>query len=116
MTSTRSGQVSGAEARQKKRDQKLADDGAKALAAQQSVRITSEKLDHLLNLASQAQQLGVRSSQSVNRGKRASSEMQGRLTSVRTHIGKIADRALLNVNTRGGRSTPDMDALEMDQY
>ena len=30
----------------KKRDKQLADEGAKVLAAQQSVRITSEKLDH----------------------------------------------------------------------
>ena len=103
-------------ARHKKRDKQLADEGAKALAAQQSVRITSEKLDHLLNLTSQAQQLGVRSSQGTSRGKRASVELQSRLSSVRTHIAKIADRALLSVNTRGGRSTPDMDALEMDQY
>ena len=110
------GQLTAAAARQKKRDQQLADDGAKALAAQQSVRITSEKLDHLLNLASQAQQLGVRSSQTTNRSKRATSELQGRLTSVRSHIGKIADRALLNVNARGGRSSADLDALEMDQY
>jgi chemosensory pili system protein ChpA (sensor histidine kinase/response regulator) len=103
-------------ARHSKQDKQLADEGAKALAAQQSVRITSEKLDHLLNLTSQAQQLGVRSSQSTSRGKRASAELQGRLSSVRTHIAKIADRALLSVNARGGRSTPDMDALEMDQY
>jgi chemotaxis protein histidine kinase CheA len=102
--------------RQKKRDQKIADDGAKALAAQQSVRITSEKLDHLLNLTSQAQQLGVRSSQGISRGKRASAELQGRLSSVRSHIAKIADRALLDVNAGGGRSMPDLDALEMDQY
>ncbi|MEH6634979.1 MAG: response regulator [Halioglobus sp.] len=105
-------------ARQKKRDQQLADDGAKALAAQQSVRITSEKLDLLLNLTNQAQQLGVRSAQSTTRSKRAAAELQGRLTSVRSHIAKIADRALLNVNVSAGsgRSTPDMDALEMDQY
>ena len=104
-------------ARQKKRDQQLADDGAKALAAQQSVRITSEKLDHLLNLTNQAQQLGVRSAQSSNRSKRASAELQGRLSSVRSHIAKIADRALLNVTARGGdQPVSEMDALEMDQY
>ena len=102
--------------RQKKRDQQLADEGAKALAAQQSVRITAEKLDHLLNLTSQAQQLGVRSAQSTTRGKRAAAELQGRLSSVRAQIATIADRALINVNSRGGRTTPDMDALEMDQY
>ena len=103
-------------AREKKRDQQLADEGAKVLAAQQSVRITSDKLDHLLNLASQSQQLGVRASQNISRSKRSSAELQGRLTSVRTHIGKIADRALLDVNARGGQSVSDMDALEMDQY
>ncbi|MEZ5572983.1 MAG: response regulator [Halioglobus sp.] len=101
---------------EKKRDQQLADEGAKVLAAQQSVRITSEKLDHLLNLTSQAQQLGVRASQNTGRSKRSSAELQARLSSVRTHIRKIADRALLNVNARPGSSTPDMDALEMDQY
>ncbi len=101
---------------EKKRDQQLADEGAKVLAAQQSVRITSEKLDHLLNLASQAQQLGVRASQNTTRSKRSSAELQARLSSVRTHIRKIADKALLNVNVRPGSSTPDLDALEMDQY
>jgi chemosensory pili system protein ChpA (sensor histidine kinase/response regulator) len=100
----------------KKRDKQLADEGAKVLAAQQSVRITSEKLDHLLNLASQAQQLGVRASQNTTRSKRSSAELQGRLTSVRSHIGKIADRALLNVNAKAGSSTAELDALEMDQY
>lgn len=100
----------------KKRDQQLADEGAKVLAAQQSVRMTSEKLDLLLNLASQAQQLGVRASQNTTRSKRSSAELQGRLTSVRTHIRKIADRALLDVNARGGKSTAELDALEMDQY
>ncbi len=101
---------------EKKRDQQLADEGAKVLAAQQSVRITSEKLDLLLNLTSQAQQLGVRASQNTSRSKRSSAELQGRLTSVRTHIRKIADRALLNVNAQGLNLTAEMDALEMDQY
>lgn len=101
---------------EKRRDQQLADEGAKVLAAQQSVRITSEKLDHLLNLTSQAQQLGVRASQTTSRSKRSSAELQARLSSVRTHIRKIADRALLNVNARPGSSNPDLDALEMDQY
>jgi len=105
-----------ASALDKRRDQQLADEGAKVLAAQQSVRITSEKLDHLLNLASQAQQLGVRASQTTTRSKRSSAELQARLSSVRTHIRKIADKALLNVNVRPGSSTPDLDALEMDQY
>jgi chemosensory pili system protein ChpA (sensor histidine kinase/response regulator) len=102
--------------RARKRDQMLADEGAKALAAQQSVRITAEKLDHLLNLTSQSQQLGVRASQSTNKSKRATAELQGRLASVRSQIGAIADRALINVNARSGRITPDLDALEMDQY
>ena len=115
-TAPRVEQSSAATERQKKRDQQLADEGAKALAAQQSVRITSEKLDHLLNLASQAQQLGVRSAQSTSRNKRSSAELQGRLTSVRSHIAKIADRALLDANAQGGRSAPDLDALEMDRY
>jgi chemosensory pili system protein ChpA (sensor histidine kinase/response regulator) len=101
---------------ERKRDQQLADEGAKVLAAQQSVRITSEKLDHLLNLTSQAQQLGVRASQNTTRSKRSSAELQARLSSVRTHIRKIADRALLDVNARPGSARPDLDALEMDQY
>ncbi|HEY6130876.1 MAG TPA: response regulator [Halioglobus sp.] len=101
---------------EKKRDQQLADEGAKVLAAQQSVRITSEKLDHLLNLTSQAQQFGVRASQTTTRSKRSSAELQARLSSVRTHIRKIADRALLNVNARPGSSMTELDALEMDQY
>lgn len=109
-------QVSMLAALEKKRDKQLADEGAKVLAAQQSVRMTSEKLDLLLNLASQAQQLGVRASQNTTRSKRSSSELQGRLTSVRTHINKIADRALFNVNARSGGSSAEMDALEMDQY
>lgn len=109
-------QVSMLSALEKKRDKQLADEGAKVLAAQQSVRMTSEKLDLLLNLTSQAQQLGVRASQNTSRSKRSSSELQGRLTSVRTHINKIADRALFNVNARAGGSSAEMDALEMDQY
>ncbi|MCB1675691.1 MAG: response regulator [Halioglobus sp.] len=104
-------------ARQKQRDQQLADEGAKALAAQQSVRITSEKLDQLLNLTNQAQQLGVRAAQNTSRSKRAAGELHGRLTSVRSHIAKIADRSLLNVTARsGGQGSSDLDALEMDQY
>lgn len=109
-------QVSMLSALEKKRDKQLADEGAKVLAAQQSVRMTSEKLDLLLNLASQAQQLGVRASQNTSRSKRSSAELQGRLSSVRTHINKIADRALFNVNARAGGSSAEMDALEMDQY
>ena len=107
---------SSASALDKKRDKQLADEGAKVLAAQQSVRITSEKLDHLLNLTSQVQQLGVRASQNTSKGRRSSAELQARLSSVHTHIRKISDRALLNVNAQPGKSAPDMDALEMDQY
>ncbi len=102
--------------RRRQEDKKLADEGARVLAAQQSVRITSEKLDLLLNLANQAQQLGVRTAQSTNRTKRASAELQGRLSSVRAHIADIADRALFNVNARTSNHSAELDALEMDQY
>ncbi|MEP4147375.1 MAG: response regulator [Halioglobus sp.] len=105
-----------AQSRRKKEDKKLADEGARALAAQQSVRITSEKLDLLLNLTNQAQQLGVRTAQSTTRNKRASAELQGRLSSVRAHIADIADRALFNVTARGSAHSAELDALEMDQY
>jgi chemosensory pili system protein ChpA (sensor histidine kinase/response regulator) len=101
----------------KQRDRKLADEGARALAAQQTVRITPERLDHLLNLANQAQQLGVRTAQGSAAGKRAASELQARLQSVRSHIGDISDRALFNIP--GSAREPGsgkMDALEMDQY
>ena len=104
------------DARARKQSKKIADDGAKALAAQQSVRITSEKLDDMLNLSNQAQQLSVRTAQSVTRGKRASLEMQNRLASVRAHISGIADRALRSVAARGVQPGAAMDALEMDQY
>jgi chemotaxis protein histidine kinase CheA len=105
-----------ADARARQESKKIADDGAKALAAQQSVRITSEKLDDMLNLSNQAQQLSVRTAQSVTRGKRASLEMQNRLASVRAHISGIADRALRSVDARGVKPGTAMDALEMDQY
>ncbi|MEM8563027.1 MAG: response regulator, partial [Pseudomonadota bacterium] len=100
----------------RKQSKKIADDGAKVLAAQQSIRITSEKLDDMLNLSNEAQQLGVRTAQSVNRGKRASMEMQHRLGSLRSHISAIADRALRSVAARGVKQDASMDALEMDQY
>jgi len=102
--------------KRKERDKQLADEGARALAAQQSVRITSEKLDLLLNLTNQAQQLGVRTAQSTNRNKRASAELLARLSSVRSHISDIADRALFNVTARGAGMSNELDALEMDQY
>jgi chemosensory pili system protein ChpA (sensor histidine kinase/response regulator) len=104
------------DSRARKQSKKIADDGARALAAQQSVRITSEKLDDMLNLSNQAQQLSVRTAQSVTRGKRASLEMQNRLASVRAHISGIADRALRSVAARGVQPGAAMDALEMDQY
>jgi chemosensory pili system protein ChpA (sensor histidine kinase/response regulator) len=60
--------------------------------------------------------LGVRTAQSTNRNKRASAELQGRLSSVRAHIADIADRALFNVTARGTAHSAELDALEMDQY
>lgn len=102
--------------REKQQAKKLADEGARALAAQQSVRITSEKLDQLLNLTNQAQQLGVRTAQGTARSKRSAAEMLGRLSSVRAHIASIADRALRSVTSQGGKPGNSMDALEMDQY
>ncbi len=108
--------ASPSDARARQLAKKIADDGARALAAQQSVRITSEKLDDLLNLSNQAQQLSVRTAQSVTRGKRASTEMQSRLASVRAHISAIADRALRSVAAQGVQPGAPMDALEMDQY
>jgi chemotaxis protein histidine kinase CheA len=105
-----------ADSQQKQLSKQIADEGARVLAAQQSVRITSDKLDHMLNLTNQAQQLGVRTAQSTARGKRASAEMQNRLSSVRAHIAGIADRALLAVTASGNQPASEMDALEMDQY
>ncbi len=103
--------------RDSKQDEKsIADEGAKTLAAQQTIRMTPEAVDHLMNLTSQAQQLGVRSSQGTVKGKLATAELQGRLSSIRSHIAKIADRSLLNVTAHAGQSIDQMDALEMDQY
>jgi len=104
------------DAQARKQSKKIADDGARALAAQQSVRITSEKLDEMLKLSNQAQQLSVRTAQSVTRGKRASLEMQNRLAAVRAHIAGIADRARRSGAARGVQPGAAMDALEMDQY
>lgn len=101
---------------QRQSDKQLADEGAKTLAAQQSIRMSAESLDKLLNLTNQAQQLGVRSSESAVRSKLAAAESLARLSSVRAHIVKIADRALSNVSAKGDRSASEMDALEMDQY
>ncbi|MFV8818195.1 hybrid sensor histidine kinase/response regulator [Haliea sp. E17] len=104
------------EARRREEDKRLADEGARALAAQQSVRITSEKLDLLLNLTNQAQQLGVRTTQSASRTKRSTAELQARLTSVRAHIADIASGAMFNVSSSGSQSAENLDALEMDRY
>ncbi len=97
-------------------DQKLADEGAKTLAAQQTIRMSAETLDKLLNLTNQSQQLGVRASESTVRSKLAAAEALAHLSSVRAHIVKISDRALSNVSAKGGRSASELDALEMDQY
>ena len=93
-----------------------AGDGVKALANQQTIRMTADAIDHLMNLANQAQQLGVRSSQSTVRSKLATSELQARLSSVRANVNQIADKALLSVTAQGRTQTSELDALEMDQY
>lgn len=100
----------------KSKDKQLADEGAKVLAAQQTIRMTPEALDRLLSLTNEAQQLGVRSSQATVRSKRSAAELLTRLSSVRAHVSKIAERTLLNVTAKGGRPSSTMDALEMDQY
>jgi chemotaxis protein histidine kinase CheA len=100
----------------KSKDKQLADEGAKVLAAQQTIRMTPEALDRLLSLTNEAQQLGVRSSQATVRSKRSAAELLSRLSSVRAHVSKIAERTLLNVTAKGGQSSSTMDALEMDQY
>lgn len=98
------------------KDKQLADEGAKVLAAQQTIRMTPEALDRLLSLTNEAQQLGVRSSQATVRSKRSAAELLTRLSSVRAHVSKIAERTLLNVTAKGGQAASTMDALEMDQY
>jgi len=92
------------------------DSSVKPLADQQSIRMTADAVDHLMNLTNQAQQLGVRSSQSAVRSKLATSELYARLSSVRTNVNQIADKALLNVTAKGGVQNSKLDALEMDQY
>lgn len=99
-----------------KSEQQIADEGAKVLAAQQSIRLSPEALDHLMNLTNQTQQLGVRASQATAQSRGSAAELQGRLSSVRAHIAKIADRALANVTAMGNRLGSELDALEMDQY
>ncbi len=93
-----------------------AGEGVKALANQQTIRMTADAIDHLMNLTNQAQQLGVRSSQSTVRSKLATSELQARLSSVRANVNQIADKALLSVTAQGRTQTSELDALEMDQY
>lgn len=97
-------------------EKKLADEGAKTLAAPQSIRMTSEAVDNLLNLTNQAQQLGVRSSENAVRSKFAAAESLARLSAVKAHIVKIADRALSNVSSKDELRGSKLDALEMDQY
>jgi chemotaxis protein histidine kinase CheA len=97
-------------------DKRLADEGAQTLGAQQSIRMTSEALDSLLNLTNQAQQLGVRSSENTVRSKLAAAESLACLSAVKAHIVKIADRALSNVSSKGSLRGSTLDALEMDQY
>ncbi len=91
-------------------------DDAADLASQRSIRLSADAVDNLLNLTSQAQQLGVRTSQSTLRAKRSASELSARLSLVRAHIAKVADRALMTVSARGERLDSALDALEMDQY
>ena len=116
VTETREAPTEQEQVAAKSNDKAVADEGAKALAAQQTIRLSVDAVDHLMNLTNQAQQLGVRSSQGTVRGKMALAELQGRLSSVRSHIARIADRALMNVTARGGAPSSKLDALEMDQY
>ncbi len=100
----------------RREDKQIADAGAQALGAQQTIRISPDALDYLLNLGNEVQKLGVRASQSTLQSKRATGELLGRLGSLRTHIGRISDRALLSVTAHGGPPSSNLDALEMDQY
>jgi len=101
---------------QRQEDRKIADAGAQALGAQQTIRISPDALDYLLNLGNEVQKLGVRASQSTLQSKRATGELLSRLGSLRTHIGRISDRALLSATTRRSGPDTELDALEMDQY
>jgi chemosensory pili system protein ChpA (sensor histidine kinase/response regulator) len=103
-------------ARPETRQVSTAEKDVKTPASQETIRMTAEAVDHLMNLTNQAQQLGVRSSQSTVRSKLATSELQARLSSVRTNVNQIADKALLSVTAQGGARTEKLDALEMDQY
>jgi len=100
----------------KREEKHIADAGAQTLGAQQTIRISPDALDYLLNLSNEVQKLGVRASQSTLQNKRATGELLGRLGSLRTHIGRISDRALLSVTTHGAAPSSSLDALEMDQY
>lgn len=100
----------------RREDKQIADAGAQALGAQQTIRISPDALDYLLNLGNEVQKLGVRASQSTLQSKRATGELLGRLGSLRTHIGRISDRALLSVTAHGAPPSSNLDALEMDQY
>ncbi|PIE37741.1 MAG: hypothetical protein CSA53_05120, partial [Gammaproteobacteria bacterium] len=95
-----------------------ANDSAKGASYQQSVRITSERLDQLLNLTNQAQQLGVRSSQTLRRARRSTSELQNILVSVRTHASRIVSGTAQSLGDWKQRNdyAANLDALEMDQY
>ncbi len=101
---------------QRQEDRKIADAGAQALGAQQTIRISPDALDYLLNLGNEVQKLGVRASQSTLQSKRATGELLSRIGSLRTHIGRISDRALLSATTRRSGPDTELDALEMDQY
>jgi chemotaxis protein histidine kinase CheA len=100
----------------RREEKHIADAGAQTLGAQQTIRISPDALDYLLNLSNEVQKLGVRASQSTLQNKRATGELLGRLGSLRTHIGRISDRALLSVTAHGGPRSSNLDALEMDQY
>jgi chemosensory pili system protein ChpA (sensor histidine kinase/response regulator) len=79
--------------------------------------MTPERLDHLLNLANQAQQFGVRMARGTAAGKRAWAELQSRLQSVRSQVVGISERTLLDIRSGGkSRGASELDALEMDQY
>ena len=101
---------------QRSEDRKIADAGAQALGTQQTIRISPDALDYLLNLGNDVQKLGVRASQSMLQNKRAIGELLSRLGSLHTHIGRISDRALLSATGRRSSADDELDALEMDQY
>lgn len=104
-------------AEQRQADRQLADEGARALSAQQTIRISADTLDQLLNLNTEVQKLGVRAAQATLQSRRAGGELLSRLAALRTQVARIADRSLLSVTARGLRDgNSGLDALEMDQY